>query len=65
MGSGSGEITGIMGQAGEVVTGVFGWVSTAIDAITSNPLILMCVLLPFVGMGVALLRKLLKVKARG
>lgn len=65
MGSGSGEITGIMSQAGEVVTGVFDWVSTAIDAITSNPLILMCCLLPFVGMGVALLRKLLKVKARG
>lgn len=64
MGSTSGEITSIMGQAGEVVTGAFGWVSTAINAITSNPLILMVTLLPFVGLGITLVRKLLKTKAR-
>ena len=63
-GSTSGAITGIMEQAGEVVTGAFGWVSTAISAITSNPLILMCVLLPFVGLGISLVRKLIKTKAR-
>lgn len=64
MGSGSGEITSIMGQASEVVTGAFGWVSTAVSAITSNPLILMAVLLPFVGLGITLVRKLIKTKAR-
>lgn len=62
--SGSGEITGIMRNAGEVVTGAFDWVSTAVDAITSNPLILMVTLLPFVGLGITLVRKLLKTKAR-
>ena len=64
MGSGSGAITGIMSSAGEVVTGAFGWVSTAIDAITSNPLILMSCLLPFIGVGISLVRKLLRTKAR-
>lgn len=63
-GSGSGDITAIMGEASEVVTGAFGWVSTAVSAITSNPLILMCTLLPFVGMGIMLVRKLIRTKAR-
>lgn len=57
-------ITNIMTSAGEVVTGAFGWVSTAVNAILSNPLILMCTLLPFVGLGITLVRKLIRTKAR-
>lgn len=57
-------ITSIMTSAGEVVTGAFGWVSTAVNAILSNPLILMCTLLPFVGLGITLVRKLIRTKAR-
>lgn len=60
----SGQITNVMSAAGEVVTGSFGWVSTAVNAITSNPLILMCVLLPFVGTGIVLVKKLIRTKAR-
>lgn len=64
MGSTSGEITSIMGQAGEVVTGAFGWVGTAVNAIVDNPLILMCTLLPFIFVGIRLVKKLIRTKAR-
>lgn len=57
-------ITSIMTSAGEVVTGAFGWVTTAVNAIISNPLILMCVLLPFVGLGITIVRRLIRTKAR-
>lgn len=63
-GSGSGEITSIMSAAGEVVTGAFGWIGDAVGAITGNPLILMATLLPLVGLGITLVRKLIKTKAR-
>jgi len=63
-GSGSGDITAIMSSAGEVVSGAFSWIGDAVSAITSNPLILMCTLLPFVGLGITLVRKLIKTKAR-
>ena len=64
MGSGSGEITAIMGEAGHVVTGALGWIGDCVSAIVDNPLVLMCVLLPFVGFAIALVRKLIRTKAR-
>lgn len=64
MGSGSGEITSIMGQAGEVVGGALGWIGDCVSAIVDNPLILLCVLLPFVGFAIAVVRKLIRTKAR-
>lgn len=48
-----------------VVTAAFGWVSTAVSTITTsgNELLLMAVVLPFVGLGVGLLRRLFGTKA--
>lgn len=39
------------------------WISTAVSAVTSNPIILFAVLIPFVGVGISLLRRLFKSKA--
>lgn len=39
------------------------WISTVISTITSNPIILFAVLIPFVGVGISLLRRLFKSKA--
>lgn len=40
-----------------------GWISIVVDTITGNPLILMAVVLPFVGLGIGLLRRLFGTKA--
>lgn len=39
------------------------WISIVISTITSNPIILFAVLIPFVGVGISLLRRLFKSKA--
>lgn len=52
---------GTPGTGGE--GGTPSWISTIISTITSNPLILMAVILPFVGLGVGLLRRLFGTKA--
>lgn len=48
-----------------LVTAAFGWVTTAVGTITAegNELLLMAVVLPFVGLGVGLLRRLFGTKA--
>lgn len=44
-------------------TPVPSWISTVISTITANPIILFAVLIPFVGVGISLLRRLFKSKA--
>lgn len=44
-------------------TPVPSWISTVVTAITSNPIILFAVLIPFIGVGISLLRRLFKSKA--
>ena len=39
------------------------WISTAVTTITSNPLILIAVVLPFVGLGIGLLKRLFSARA--
>lgn len=48
-----------------LVTAAFGWVTTVVSTITAegNELLLMAVVLPFVGLGVGLLRRLFGTKA--
>lgn len=43
-----------------IVTASIGWVTSFVGAITSNPLILMFVVLAFVGLGVGLIRRLIR-----
>lgn len=50
----------ILSSAGTVVTSAFGWVSTAVTAVTSNPLILTSAVLGLVGLGIGITRRLLK-----
>lgn len=50
----------ILSSAGTVVTSAFGWVSTAVNAVTSNPLILTSAVLGLVGLGIGITRRLLK-----
>lgn len=45
------------------VAAVPSWISTAVSTITSNPLILMAVILPFVGLGIGLLKRLFSTRA--
>lgn len=44
-------------------TPVPSWISTIISTITSNPLILIAVIVPFVGLGIGLLRRLIGTRA--
>lgn len=48
-----------------IVTAAFGWVTTAVSTITAtgNELLLMAVVVPFVGLGVGLLRRLIGTRA--
>ena len=48
-----------------IVTAAMGWVTTAVSTITAtgNELLLMAVVLPFVGLGVGLFKRLLSTRA--
>lgn len=56
-------ISSILANIGSIVTAAFGWVGSAVDAITDSPIILMAVILPFVGLGIGLLKRLLSARA--
>lgn len=56
----AGSISQIVTEVGTVVTGAAGWITTFVGAITSNPLILMFVIVTFVGIGVGLIRRLMR-----
>lgn len=50
----------IITNVGSIVTGAAGWIGTYVGAITSAPLIEMFVILSFVGLGVGLIRRLIR-----
>lgn len=56
-------ISSILSDIGSIVTAAFGWVTNAVNAITGSPLILIAVILPFVGLGIGLLKRLLSTRA--
>lgn len=51
----------------DIITVIFSkclsWVSLVIDTIEEEPLLLLCILIPFVSIGIGLLKKLLTVKS--
>lgn len=63
----------ILAAITDIITAVFtgttgtdaepSWISTVVSTITSNPLILIATVLPFVGLGIGLLRRLFGTKA--
>lgn len=54
-------IATIVGNVTTLVTEAIKWVGSFVGAITSNPLLLMFVIIAFVGLGVGLLKRLIRV----
>ena len=53
-------IATILSNVSALVTEAIKWVGSFVGAITSNPLILMFVIVAFVGLGVGLIRRLVR-----
>lgn len=51
----------ILTNVGSIVTAAVGWVGQFVDMITGNDLLLMFALVPIVGLGVGLLKRLFSV----
>lgn len=49
----------ILSAIGSIVTAAIGWVGSFVTVVTSNPLILLFVIVAFVGLGVGLLSRLM------
>lgn len=60
-GSTSMSVASIISVISEVFTAAIGWVGTVAETITSNPLLLIGVVVGFVGIGVGLFKRLLHV----
>lgn len=56
-------IAQILDAITSIITASLGWVGDVIDVIEANPILLFSVLIPFVGVGISLLRRLFKSKA--
>lgn len=54
-------IATILGNVTTLVTEAIKWVGSFVSAITSNPLLLMFVIVAFVGLGVGLIKRLVRV----
>lgn len=54
-------IATIVGNVSTLVTEAIKWVGSFVGAITSNPLLLMFVIVAFVGLGVGLIKRLVRV----
>lgn len=53
-------VSTIIGYAGDIVTEALGWVTEVASTIVSNPLIMTFVLVAFVGLGVGLIRRMIR-----
>lgn len=56
----AGTLAAIISDIGSLVTGSVSWIGSFVGAITSNPLILMFVIVGFVGLGVGLIKRLIR-----
>lgn len=54
-------IASLMGSVGEVFTAAIGWVADVAECIAAQPLLLLFCVLPLVGLGVGLFRRLINV----
>lgn len=50
----------ILGDITSVVTAAIGWINSFVGAITSQPLLLLFVVVAFVGLGVGLIRRIIR-----
>ena len=54
------SLAAIINNVGSLVTAAVSWVGSFVGAITDNPLILMFVIVGFVGLGVGLIKRLIR-----
>lgn len=54
-------IATLLGNVTSMVTSAVSWIGSFVGAITGNPLILMFVIVAFVGLGVGLINRLVKI----
>lgn len=54
------SLSQLVTDVGTIVSGAITWITQYVGAITSNPLILMFVIIAFVGLGVGLIRRLIR-----
>lgn len=57
----AGTLAAILADAGSMVTSSVTWIGSFVGAITSNPLIEAFVIVAFVGLGVGLIQRLVRV----
>lgn len=57
----AGTLAAILADVGSMVTSSVTWIGSFIDAITSNPLIEAFVIVSFVGLGIGLIKRLVRV----
>lgn len=54
-------VASLVGSVGDIFTAAIGWVGTVASTITSNPILLLFCVIPLVGLGVGLFRRLINV----
>lgn len=57
----AGTLAAILADAGSMVTSSVTWIGSFVGAITSNPLIEAFVIISFVGLGIGLIQRLVRV----
>lgn len=55
-----GTMSAILTAIGNIVTSAISWVGSFVTVVTGNPLILLFVIVAFVGLGVGLLSRLIR-----
>lgn len=55
-------VASLVGTAGEIVTKGLAWVGQVVSTVTSSPLLLLFCILPLVGLGIGLFRRLINVQ---
>ena len=55
-------MSSLLSDAGLIVTEALDWVNQVVAVITGNPLLLLFAVLPLVGLGIGLVRRLLNVQ---
>ena len=57
----AGTLAAILADAGSIVTSSVTWIGSFVGAITSNPLIEAFVIVSFVGLGIGLIQRLVRI----
>lgn len=55
------SFSAIVADVGSIVTGSISWIGSFVGAITSHPLLLLIAVIPLVGLGAGLLKRLFSV----